>query len=144
MQPEKIAELRVKHLEMVQSLITRMAGYGASFKSYCITVTTAIIGFGFTLHRPIVAALALLPVIAFGAADAQYLRVERRFRALFNLVRSESWDAMPSFDINLHSPMPYASTDAACECVLPVSRTRDRYLEDSRAEHAQRAILKSE
>jgi hypothetical protein len=103
MQPEKIAELRVKHLEMVQGLITRMAGYGASFKSYCITVTTAIIGFGFTLHRPTVAALALLPVIAFGAADAQYLRVERRFRALFNLVRSESWDAMPSFDINLHS-----------------------------------------
>jgi hypothetical protein len=37
--PEKMAELRVKHLEMLQALITRMAGYGASFKSYCITVT---------------------------------------------------------------------------------------------------------
>ena len=103
MQPEKIAELRVKHLEMLQGLITRMAGYGASFKSYCITVTTAVIGFAFTLHRPAVAALALLPVIAFGVADAQYVRVERRFRAVFNLVRSESWDAMPSFDINLAS-----------------------------------------
>ena len=66
MPPEKITELRVKHLEMLQGLITRMAGYGASFKSYCITVTTAVIGFAFTLHRPAVAALALLPVIAFG------------------------------------------------------------------------------
>jgi hypothetical protein len=103
MPPEKIAELRVKHLEMLQSLITRMAGYGASFKSYCITVSTAVIGFSFTLHRPAIAALALLPVIAFGVADAQYLRVERRFRAVFNLVRAESWDAMPSFDINLES-----------------------------------------
>src|SRR3954453_19497265 len=100
---EKIADLRVKHLEMLQSLITRMAGYGASFKSYCITVTTAVIGFAFTLHRPAVAALALLPVIAFGIADAQYLRVERRFRELFDLARKESWDAMPSFDINLQS-----------------------------------------
>jgi hypothetical protein len=103
MQPEKIAELRVKHLEMLQSLITRMAGYGASFKSYCITVATAVIGFAFTLHRPAIAALPLLPVIAFGVADAQYLRVERRFRDVFNLVRKEGWDTLPSFDINLAS-----------------------------------------
>jgi hypothetical protein len=103
MPPEKIAELRVKHLEMLQSLITRMAGYGASFKSYCITVVTAVIGFSFTLHRPGVAALALLPVLAFGVADAQYLRVERRFRDVFNLVRKEGWDQMPTFDIDLYS-----------------------------------------
>ena len=53
---EKIAELRIKHLETLQALITRMAGYGAAFKSNCITVTTAVIGFAFTLHRPTVAA----------------------------------------------------------------------------------------
>jgi hypothetical protein len=98
---EKIAELRLKHLEMLQSLITRMAGYGVSFKSYCITVATTVIGFGFTLHRPLISALALLPVVAFAFADAQYLRVERRFRRLFNSVRAESWDQMPSFEINL-------------------------------------------
>jgi len=110
---EKIAELRIKHLEMLQSLITRMAGYGASFKSYCITVTTAVIGFAFTLHRPAVAALALLPVIAFGVADAQYLRVERRFREVFNLVRKESWDTMPSFEINLQSAPALSFMSAA-------------------------------
>lgn len=102
MTAEKIADLRVKHLEMLQSVISRMAGYGASFKSYCITVVTAVIGFSFTLHRAAIAALALLPVIAFGAADAQYLRIERRFRAAFDLARTESWEQMPTFDINLH------------------------------------------
>ena len=101
MPPEKIAELRVKHLEMLQGLITRMAGYGASFKSYCITVVTAVLGFAFTLHRPAVAALALLPLITFALVDAQYLRVERRFRGLFDVVRKESWEAMPSFEIDL-------------------------------------------
>ena len=90
-----------------------MAGYGASFKSYCITVTTAVIGFAFTLHRPAVAALALLPVIAFGVADAQYLRVERRFREVFNLVRRDSWDEMPSFDINLQSAPAHSFLSAA-------------------------------
>jgi hypothetical protein len=99
--PEKIAELRVKHLEMLQTLITRMASYGASFKNYCITVVTAVIGLGFTLHRPIFSALALLPLLAFALADAQYLRVERRFRGLFDAVRREDWSTMPSFEIDL-------------------------------------------
>jgi hypothetical protein len=77
------------------------------------TVTTAVIGFAFTLHRPAVAGLALLPVIAFGVADAQYLRVERRFREVFNLVRKESWDTMPSFEINLQSAPAQSFMSAA-------------------------------
>lgn len=103
MTPEKIAELRVKHLEMLQALITRMAAYGASFKSYCITVTTASIGFAFTLHKPAMVAVAFLPVIAFAIADANYLRVERRFRQVFDGVRTQSWDAMPTFEMNPNS-----------------------------------------
>lgn len=110
---EKIAELRVKNLEMLQTLISRMAGYGASFKSYCITVTTAVIGFGLTLHSPAVAALALLPVFAFAVADAQYLRVERRFRALFDNVRKQNWDEMPAFDISLETAPPQSFSSAA-------------------------------
>jgi hypothetical protein len=103
--PEKLADLRVKHIEMLQTVISRMSGYGASFKSYCITVTTAVIGFAFTLHRPGVAALALLPILFFALADAQYLRVERRFRGSFDLVRKQDWGVMPSFEITLkHAP----------------------------------------
>jgi hypothetical protein len=71
---------------MLQTLISRMAGYGASFKSYCITVTAGVIGFGLTLRSPAVAGLALLPVLTFAVADSQYLRVERRFRAANLLV----------------------------------------------------------
>jgi histidine triad (HIT) family protein len=59
------------------------------------------LGLAFTLHRPAVAALALLPLITFALVDAQYLRIERRFRGLFDSVRMESWDAMPTFEINL-------------------------------------------
>jgi hypothetical protein len=110
---EKVAELHVKNLEMLQTLISRMAGYGASFKSYCITVATAVIGFGLTLHSPALASLALLPVIAFAVADAQYLRGERRFRALFDAARKEAWDAMPTFDINLQSAPPESFWSAA-------------------------------
>jgi hypothetical protein len=101
--PEKIAELRVKQLEMVQSIVGRMAAYGANFKSYCITVTTAACGFAITLQRPFVSLLALLPIATFALIDAQYLRLERRFRELFDSIRSEDWEAIPSFKIDLRT-----------------------------------------
>ena len=107
--PEKLADMRVKHLEMLQTVVSRMSGYGASFKSYCVTVTTAVIGFALTLHRPSVVTLALLPIIFFALADAQYLRVERRLRGRFDLVRKQDWSASPSFEIDLEKAKVYSA-----------------------------------
>lgn len=98
---DKLAELKVKHLEMVQAVVARMSTHTATLKNYCITVTTAVCGFAITLQRPLVALLALLPVVTFALLDAQYLRVERRFRALFDRIRSDDWETLPSFEINL-------------------------------------------
>lgn len=100
---EKHADLRVKHLEMVQSIISRMASYGSSFKGYCITVVTAVCGFALTMHRPAVIMLAFLPLIAFAIADTQYLRTERRFRLLYDKIRADDWQTMPTFAISLES-----------------------------------------
>jgi hypothetical protein len=100
--PDKIADLRVKQLEIVQSIIARIASYGANLKNYCITLTTAICGFAITLHRPLVIVSAIVPVVVFMLLDAQFLRVERRFRALFDQLRGD-WDVLPRFAINLQS-----------------------------------------
>jgi hypothetical protein len=99
--PDKLAELRLKQLEMLQGAVTRMAGVGVSLKNYCITIATAVCGFAITLKQPGLALLALLPITTFALLDAQYLRIERRFRGLFDRVRREDWGAVPSFEINL-------------------------------------------
>lgn len=99
--PEKLADLRIKHLEMVQTIISRMASYGSSFKGYCITVVTAVCGFALTMHRPAVIMLAFLPLIAFAIADTQYLRTERRFRLLYDNIRADDWKTMPTFAVSL-------------------------------------------
>lgn len=99
--PEKIAELNVKQLEMLQSVVARMAGYGVNFKSYCISVVTAVCGFAVTLNKPSLALVALIPLIVFALIDAQYLRIERRFRALFDQMRLGSFETMPTFGIGL-------------------------------------------
>lgn len=100
----KLAELRIKHLEMLQTVIGRMSGQGATLKNYCITLTTAVCGIAVTFQKPIAVFLALLPVIIFALLDAQYLRLERRFRSQFNSVRLEDWGTKPTFAINGEGP----------------------------------------
>ena len=86
----------MKHLELVQAIVTRIANCGATLKNYCITLTTAVSGFAITLHRPIVALLALLPIVVFGILDAPFVRIERRFCGLFvDTVRREDWAVAP-------------------------------------------------
>ena len=128
-EPGKAAELRVKHLEMLQSVISRMAGQGATLKNYCITLTTAVCGLAITLERPLANLLALLVVTIFALLDAQYLRLERRFRSMYERVRLENWSARPSFEISLTN-MPKGSYWAAGQLVdfrfLRAPRRRDR------------------
>lgn len=98
---ERIADLRLKYLEMVQAIVARMAGYSATLKNFCLTITTAIAGFAITTKVPMVLTLGFLPIIAFALLDAQYLRMERRFRSLYDVIRLEDWGTMPSFEIKL-------------------------------------------
>ena len=98
---DKLADLRVKELELLQSVIARLATYGATLKNYCITLTTAVAGFALTLHVPAATLLALLPISICALLDAQYLRNERRFRQLFHVVRAQDWAERPAFNIGL-------------------------------------------
>ena len=97
--PSEFVGLRIKHLEMVQTVISRLAGQGATIKNYCITMSTTVCGFSITLHRPLVALLALLPLLVFAFLDGQYLRTERRYRLLYDQVRTGDWGAMPNFEL---------------------------------------------
>src|SRR3569833_1199471 len=94
---DKLVDGRIKHLEMLQAIIARMAGQGASLKNYCITLVTAICGLALSLKTPTLALLSFLPILVLWLLDAQYLRLERRFRALFDQVRTESWETEPTF-----------------------------------------------
>lgn len=98
---DKTADLWLKYMEMVQAIIARLANYGATLKNYCATLATAICGFSITLQRPIIAVIALMPVIVFALLDAQFLRNERRFRHLYDLITQSDWTNVPSFEINL-------------------------------------------
>ena len=99
---DKIADLRVKHLEMLQSGIARMATYSASAKSYCVTLLTAIVGFAISTKNLQVLYGGFIPIVVFFLLDAQYLRLERRFRLVFDDIRSGNWDNITDFGFPIH------------------------------------------
>lgn len=75
-----------KHLEFIQSTITRMSAASSSTKGWLLPVVTAAYGFSLAKREWAVAALGLIAVLLFAFVDANYLKHERRFRALYKAV----------------------------------------------------------
>jgi hypothetical protein len=71
-----------QQLQMIQSVISRLAGQSTTVKGWCITVTAALLGFG-SAASPIAPAIALYVIVAFAVLDSYYLSLERAYRHLF-------------------------------------------------------------
>jgi hypothetical protein len=74
-----------KHLEFIQSAISRLAGNSFQMKAWNVALATAAIGFAAAKDsHPKAAMLALIPSFVFWVLDAYYLLLERAFRNLYN------------------------------------------------------------
>lgn len=80
-------EQQVKHLEMIQGVVDRLAGNSFSMKGWSITLVSALFALAAKDSNVRYAALALLPALCFWGLDAYYLRQERLFRRLYDAVR---------------------------------------------------------
>jgi len=79
---------RVKHLELIQDVIVRMAGNSALLKGWSITLASALIGWAASEHSHVkYVVIGFFPPIFFAVLDAYYLRQERLFRRLYDCVR---------------------------------------------------------
>jgi hypothetical protein len=76
---------RVKHLELIQGIVNRLAGNSFSIKGWSITLVAALFALAAKDANPFYAAVALLPALFFWGLDAYYLRQERLYRGLYNL-----------------------------------------------------------
>lgn len=76
-----------KHLDFVQSAITRMSSSSAAVKSWGLTIVGATYGFAASQDEPSVAFLGLVLVGFLVMLDTRYLREEKLFRKLFEAAR---------------------------------------------------------
>ena len=109
-------DMKVKHLEMVQSAIARMSQHSFFVKGWSITLTVAILAVAFDKQCPLFAIVAMLPIGAFWGMDAFYVRHERIFRNLHRKIAEDiqnNTNLVPLFDM---TPKNYHSVDTKWHC----------------------------
>lgn len=97
------SENKMAHLQMIQGVIDRMASTSALYKGFSATIVAGISAISFTDINPWILLLAFAPVVCFFVMDVYYLRLEKKYRLLYEKVRLEKIPA----DFSL---------DARCDC----------------------------
>ena len=76
-----------EYLQMLQEPICRMSTISAIFKGFAATIVASISAISYSSTNVWVLGLSFLPVLAFAVLDVYYLKLERKFRFLFDQVR---------------------------------------------------------
>lgn len=119
---------RRKHLDFIQTVVTRMSAASTTTKSWLLPVVTATYGFALTQKTASVAVLGLGAVLLFAFLDANYLRQERAYRRLYKAV-ARGTPQIPCFSLDpsdADEPTPEASTSPAAAGVSPVAIKKRR------------------
>ena len=74
----------LKHVEMYQGIITRMAASSSACKNWCVVLVSAFLLFVIKEGCRAAGLLALVPILLFWFLDGYYLGLEQQFRAAFN------------------------------------------------------------
>lgn len=92
-------EAKLKHLDFAQAVINRMAGNSFLIKGWSVTLVSAVFAIAVKDGNPGLVPVAYLPVFAFWFLDAYFLRQERMYRKLYDVVRLKDESAI-DFDLN--------------------------------------------
>lgn len=76
---------RIKHLEFIQGVITRMGSNSFQMKGWMIAIVSALLAiYAADKQNHMYALVAILPTAVFWGLDSYYLWQERKFRKLYN------------------------------------------------------------
>lgn len=81
-------ESRVKHLELIQAVISRQASNAFTVKGWNVLLVSALFALAATKSSWLLALASVLPATFFWALDAYYLCQEKRYRVLYDAVRA--------------------------------------------------------
>ncbi len=94
-------EKKIKHLEFVQGVITRMNSNSFSMKGWMITILAAFLAVfaGSKGLNELYLFIAIIPTLLFWILDSYYLLLEKKYRCLFDDVKA---DIKTDFDMNAY------------------------------------------
>ncbi len=77
-------ENRIKHLEFIQSVITRMNSNSFMIKGWCITLVSALFALAANDSNARFAMVSYIVIPSFWILDGFFIATERNFRKLYN------------------------------------------------------------
>lgn len=86
--PTLTGDQSIKHLEMLQAIIARMAQSSFLIKGWSTTLCAGILAFGTKPSDFSFALLNVCPIVVFWALDAYYLSLERQYRVRYEKAAS--------------------------------------------------------
>ena len=78
---------KIKHLEMIQNIVNRMASGSTFLKGWTVILVAAVLSFVLKESKSTYIWLAIIPTLFFWGLDSVYLRQEKLFRELYDKVR---------------------------------------------------------
>lgn len=93
-------ENKIKHLEMIEGIIERMAKNSFQLKAWAMTLVTVVGALGAKESDKRFMLLAFVPIIGFWLLDAFYVQQERRYKALYRSVCEKKEEEI---DFNLNT-----------------------------------------
>ena len=113
-------ENKLKHLEMIQGIINRMASNSFALKGWSVTLVAGIFALSSKDANEIYFLIAYIPIVVFWFLDAYYLLQERLFRSLYGKVRRLSEDEI-DFDMNIEKNEFKSEKNTFCACMISVT-----------------------
>ena len=80
----KFDDYKIKHLEMIQSIVSRMATNSFALKGWAVTLVVGIFAISAKESNSMFFILVYLPIIIFCLLDSYYLQLERKYRDLYS------------------------------------------------------------
>ena len=86
------SEKKIKHLELIQGVINRMANNSFMLKGWAVTLVAGVFTLAAKDADKLYFLVAYIPVIIFWGHDSYYLLQERLYKGLYEKVRLTSED----------------------------------------------------
>lgn len=112
-----MSDISEKHLDFLQSIITRMNSNSFNIKGWCIGITSALLALCASTKIATIIIILPIPIVSFWLLDAFYLQQERKYRNLYTCVISGEHE-IQKYDLNAERDFikcePYNSYLSSC------------------------------
>ena len=108
---------KVKHLEMIENLIERMAKNCFQLKAWTMALVALSGGLAAKDSERKFIIIAFIPIIVFWLLDTYYLRIERQYRMLYKTITAKDDDKI-DFSMELSQIQNLSIQDSKKICFL--------------------------